>query len=171
MLRTPVNDALYLKNMVKSLDKIAFELWAGSGEVKDLEDWAESELRKDNPHPDACELFNLSRHDAAEHALRLAKEILGFTPVSEKGEEWAIELLSQNCARLVAGEISPMKFCSLVQLFDANFIGMRTLEDGSLEYPEWLGDLWNHCDWCEDSWSQSNSPHLVAEARKIMEKT
>lgn len=154
--------------MVKQLDKIAFEFWAGAGIKSDLEDWAVSELRKDEPHPDACELFGLTDDGAEKESIRLAEEILDFKPVSEKGAEWAKEMLVEYCEKLLKEEITPVKFCGLVQLFDANFLGIRTLEDGSLEYPAWLGDLWNNCDWCDESWSLENSPQLVKEAKKVM---
>ena len=153
---------------MKNLDKIAFEFWAGVGSMSDLENWAESELRKDNPHPDACELFGLSTEEAQKRSIALAEEILGFKPVSEQGEKLAKELLVGYCEKLIKKEITPMKFCLLVQLFDANYLGLRTLGDGSLEYPAWLGNLWNNCDWCDESWSLSSSPHLLEEAKKVI---
>ena len=154
--------------MSKSLDRIAFEYWAGIGSKADLESWAETELRKEEPYPDACEMFNLSDDEAKKQSLRLAEEIIKFKPVSEKGEKWAKELLRQYCEKLLNEEIAPFEFCRLVQLFDASFLGMRTLDDGSLEYPDWLGDLWNNCDWCDETWNCSNSPHLIKEARKVL---
>lgn len=30
-----------------------------------------------------------------------------------------------------------------------------------------MGDLWNNCDWCDDSWTHENSPSLVEEVRKV----
>ena len=155
--------------MIKQLDRIAFEYWAGVGSKLDLEAWAESELRKDVPHADACEMFNLSEEEAEKNSIRLAAEVLNFEPVSEKGEKWAKVLLKQYCKKLLSEEITPFEFCRLVQVFDANFLGLRTLENGSLEYPAWLGDLWNNCDWCDETWSLSNSTHLEAEARKVLE--
>ncbi len=154
--------------MTKQLDRIAFEYWAGVGSKTDLEAWAEDELRKEEPHPDACEMFNLSEEEAEKQSLRLAADILKFHPISEKGEKWAKDLLNRYCEKLLNEEIAPFEFCRLVQLFDANFLGMRTLENGSPEYPEWLGDLWNNCDWCDESWNLSNSPHLAEEAKKVM---
>lgn len=80
--------------MLKSISRISFELWAGVGSVSELEIWAEQELCKDSPHPDACELFNLSLYEAESQSLRLAFELEGFQPVSEQGEIWAKEILN-----------------------------------------------------------------------------
>jgi len=48
------------------------------------------------------------------------------------------------------------------------FLGIRETSKYELEYPLWLGDLWNACDWCDESWSLSNSPHLKEEADKVI---
>ena len=154
--------------MTKTIDKIAFEYWAGIGSKDDLENWATDELRKEEPHPDACELFNLTNEHQENQALRLAEELTDFKPVSEQGEIWAKELLSNYCESLLKEDMPPFDFCKLVQLFDASFLGIRTLSNGSLEYPEWLGDLWNNCDWCDESWTISTSPHLAKEALKVL---
>ena len=142
----------------KGLDRIALEYWASVGSKGDLEAWAVNELGKERPHPDACELFNLSDVEAGQHAIRLAEEILNFKPESEKGEEWAKVLLVLHGYRLVDEDIKPDDFCSLVRLFDGSFQGC----------PEWLGDLWNCCDWCDDTWSLSDSPHLVNEVKRVI---
>ncbi len=154
--------------MKKQIDKIAFEYWSNFGSKQDLEDWAEIELRKDNPHPDACELLSLNPLDAEKYSLKLAHELLGFHPVSELGEKYAKELLVVCGEKLLKGEISPSRFCRLVTTYDLSFLGMHRLENGDLEYPEWLGDLWNSCDCCDESSSLSNSPHLVAEVKKVI---
>lgn len=156
---------------MKKIDRIAFEFWSGIGSKSDLEDWAEEELRKDEPHPDACELFNLSYDDAEKESIRLAKEITGFSPTSELSEKWAQELLSIYCKKLLSEEITPFQFCSLVNQFDGGFLGARDIGEGLAYYPEWLGKLWNNCDWCDESWTLSSSPHLAEEARKVISGT
>ena len=157
--------------MTKQIDKIAFEFWAGVGSKSDLEDWAEDQLRKNDPHPDACELFNLSDEEAEKKSISLATEITGFNPTSEQSEEWAKELLAEHCSKLLNEEITPAQFCNLVNQFDGGFLGARDIGEGLAYYPEWLGQLWNNCDWCDESWSISNSPHLVEEAKKVLKRT
>ena len=157
--------------MIKKIDRIAFEFWAGIGSKSDLENWAEEQLRKDAPHPDACELFNLSNEKAEKESIRLANEITGFNPTSEKGEKWAQEILSEYCKKLLNDEITPIQLCNLVNQFDGGFLGARDIGEGLAYYPDWLGDLWNSCDWCDESWSLSNSPHLIEEVRKILNRT
>ncbi len=154
--------------MNKSIDRIAFEFWAGIGSNIDLENWAESELLKDDPHPDACLLFGLPAEKAKEYALKLAEQITGFSPISEQGEIWSKELLASYCGELLIGKITPYRFCSLIQQFDYSFLGLHEEEEGKIYYPEWLGDLWNQCDWCEESWELSDFPRLAAEAEKVL---
>ena len=153
---------------MSNISRIAFEFWSGIGNVETLEKWAEAELKKENPHPDACDLFGLVEAEAERISLVLAEEIEGFTPVSEQGEIWAKEILANFCEMVLSEKISPNKFCHLVQGYDANFLGLRENAAGELEYPVWLGDLWNACDWCDESWSISNSPHLKQEIEKVL---
>ena len=112
----------------------------------------------------------LTQREAEKQSIRLAEEILGFKPISERGEKWSKELLTDYCEKLLSEEITPFQFCNLIQLFDSGFLGLRTVEDGFVYCPEWLGDLWNNCDWCDESWSLSNSPHLAGEANKVLKK-
>lgn len=154
--------------MNKQIDRIAFEFWSGIGSKSDLEDWAEEQLRKDDPHPDVYELFNLSDVDAEKESVRLAIEIADFSPTSEQSEKWAKEILVEHCQKLLKEEITPLQFCNLVNQFESCFLGARDVGDGLAYYPEWLGDLCNCCDWCDKSWDLSNSSHLAEEAKKIM---
>ena len=77
--------------MTKSIEKIAFEFWADVGSVAEFETWVEEELRKDEPHPDAHEMFGLTVHEISEVSMRLAGELAGFDPSTETGESWSRE--------------------------------------------------------------------------------
>lgn len=61
------NQLLCSQKMTKEIDRIAFEFWSGIGSRSELEDWAVNQLRNDDSHPDACELFNLSNDDAEKN--------------------------------------------------------------------------------------------------------
>jgi len=157
--------------MIKNINRIAFEFWAGVGSVSDLDDWAEDQLRNENSHPDACELFNLSYEKAEKESIRLACQINNFKVTSEASEEWAKSLLLEYSKKLLNEEIKPIFFCNLVNMFDGAFLGVRDIGEGLAYYPEWLGDLWNCCDWCDESWSLVNSSHLADEVKKYIYKT
>lgn len=145
------------------------KFWCGVGNRNDLEAWAESELREnENPHPDVCELFGISDEKSEKYLLRISKDINGFEPVSDEGEKLAIIILNEYCQKFIDQEITPYKFCRLVQRLDAAFVDFRELSDNEFEYPPWLGDLWNCCDWCDGSWTNDNSPHLVKEAKVVL---
>ena len=126
-------------------------------------------MRSGDPHPDAHELFNLGYEKAEHESARLAEEITGFIPTSEQGEKWGQEILLDFCEKLLREELAPYDFCQLVRQFDGGFLGAREMDDEKVVYyPEWLGDLWNDCDWCDGRWTLSNSPELEKGVRKFL---
>ena len=156
---------------MKSLNRIAMEYWCRVGDPKELDKWAENQLKNnEKPHPDVCELFNKTKEELEELILKIAEEQNGFVPVSEAGEKEAVDILIEISEKLIKKEITPNKFCYVVSLFDANFLGLRKTDENTLEYPNWLGDLWNNCDWCDESWTNSNSPHLIEEVNKMLKE-
>ena len=152
--------------MTKGIDRLAFEYWAGVGSKGDLEAWAIAEPEKDKPHPEVCELFFLSKYEDIKNA---TLSLEGFAPVSERGEEWTKELLLVQCRKLLKEDIAPSEFCEMVKLFDGSFLDLRPPEGGYVYCPTWLGGVWDACDWCDDSWTLSNAPHLKEAASKILD--
>ncbi len=35
-------------------------------------------------------------------------------------------------------------------------------------HPSFIGDLYNACDWCDESWTLENAPYLVEEAERVL---
>ena len=119
-------------------------------------------------HPDVYELFNKDNSKAEELALKIANDLHGFTPDSEQSELWAKELLKDFAQKLLNEEISVFTFCEFVRLCDGWFLGSRPMEEGISYYPSWLGDLWNGCDWCDETWQLHHHPELEREIRSIL---
>jgi hypothetical protein len=155
---------------MKTLRRIAMEFWSGLGDAAAADSWAEDQLRNNlDPHPDVHELlFKKSRKEITVLLLRIAHDYEGFLPVSQEGEKEAIEILNGACDKFLREEITPSQFCRVVSTFDAGFLDFTKLDERTFEYPAWLGNLWNACDWCDESWTNANSPHLLAEAKRVL---
>lgn len=154
---------------MKNVKRITMEFWCGVGNLKESDAWADSELLNNpDPHLDTCEIFNKSEEEVENILLNIVKDKYDFEPVSEEGEEIAIEILNDLSELLLNEEITPRKFCLVVSRLEANFIDFRRIDERTFEYPPWLGDLWNQCDWCDESWTNSNSPHLISEVNKML---
>lgn len=61
-------------------------------------------------------------------------------------------------------EIEPIELCSLSNKIETAIMDMRIITlDGFIYYPDWLGNMYNVCDWCDESWHYDNSPFLKKE--------
>ena len=68
-------------------------------------------------------------------------------------------------------QILPLSICNLIMDIEVAFLSAsRGLPENIADYPEWLGSLWNACDWCDESWTFENSPHLETEIQIQVEK-
>jgi len=54
------------------------------------------------------------------------------------------------CRRFLSDDLRPYELCRLVAPIERTF-----------DYPDWLGDFFNHCDWCEPESTRSHLPGLV----------
>ena len=58
--------------------------------------------------------------------------------------------------------LSPFKLCKIFSNLECGFLGApRELKANIAYYPEWIGDLYDACDWCDETWTIENSPHLM----------
>ena len=154
---------------MKTLERLIMDYWCGFGNSHELDEWVKNELRVNpNPHHDTYGLFNTTPESTERLLLKIAEDKNDFTPISEKGEMIAIQMLIEFSEQLLQEKIKPYEFCRVVSVFDANFIGLREISENVLEYPIWLGDLWNQCDWCDESWTNTSTPHLIIEEVKRM---
>lgn len=84
---------------------------------------------------------------------------------SHEGAMASSVFLKEQCKHLISGQISPVAFCTFFNYFESFF--SFSVETGQYDPPYW-GDLWNCCDWCDDSWTPENSPHLIDEAKRVV---
>lgn len=65
------------------------------------------------------------------------------------------------------GLIQPLRLCQIFSKIETCFLGAsRNLEERVVYYPEWISDLYDACDWCDETWTHENSPHLIIEVEK-----
>jgi hypothetical protein len=153
--------------MLSELEKrlIEHELFMVSD--SDLVCWAVSILESDAPlsaDPDIVELASLPTSpprlcDSAGSLLRGAVQRAQprFDPSSPEAEAYARESFVQFCSRLVAGEIRPYEFCRVINPIEQMF-----------EFPLWLGEFYDHCDWCEPESSRGEFSDLIEYASKYV---
>lgn len=42
----------------------------------------------------------------------------------------------------------------------------RNLPVNIAYYSTWMGNLYNACDWCDETWTLEDNPHLLIEVEK-----
>ena len=85
--------------------------------------------------------------------------------ISEKGsdfeffkyEEDAKQMLSNRIQQYLNGECPPYGLCQMVSPIEHCF-----------DSPNWLGDLYNSCDWCEPNSHHSDFRHLEQTAKEVL---
>jgi hypothetical protein len=139
---------------------VAFQV--GIVDEKALVEWACNALVSMVPlvdHRTALALASLSKEEAGG-AAELMRELVchadpAFDLRSSEGERIAKAELRRQCERYLAGEIRPYELCRLVTPIEHLF-----------DFPDWLGALYNVCDWIEPETPREEVPHLEEEVRR-----
>lgn len=160
----------------EELNRIAVEFWCGVGLIVELPvvaDAANADLGE--AHPDIWDFYTCSSdEDAAALTLRLAWELNRFVPASWEAVPYAQGALKRALEYFLAKKISVQILCKLVENLDATFNVHLSCYPNPSPLGEsekwWMGNLWNNCDWCEDSWTYENCPALVEEANRVATK-
>lgn len=157
----------------QELNRIAVEFWCGVGDLGELPvvaDLANDELGE--AHPEIWDFYgDLSSKEAEALTLRLAWELNRFVPESYEGEPFARGALLRALENFLGKRMTVQALCELVVRLETAFtIGLTSMqkpENLPDMDPGWMGDLWNNCDWCDDSWTHEDFPSLVDEARRV----
>jgi hypothetical protein len=155
------------------INRIATEFWCGVGLIEELPvvaDAANSDLGE--AHADIWNFYSCStEEDAAVLTLKLAWELNRFVPASWEAVPYAQGALKRALDNFVTKKTSVQKLCNLVESLDATFnvhLGRYPNPPPLNESEEWwMGNLWNNCDWCDDSWTYEDCPSLVEEAHRV----
>jgi hypothetical protein len=132
----------------------------------DLVRWARAAIRDDGAvasDPDIGELASLQfgnpRLGEARRLLRLAVHRANpdFDIRSPDAQAYARSALLDVCKRYLAEDLSPHELCRLVSPIEETF-----------DYPAWLGDFVNQCDWCEPGSPRSHFGHLLEYVKQFL---
>ena len=162
-----------MDNLRENLNRLAIEFWCGVGDPNELSSWADAAVVEPGEfHPLIWDLYpQPSRELTAELLLKMAYEVNCFRPVSLEAEPLAIEALRKALEAFAARAMSVQSLCLVANRLDLAF----NIELSDVPRPTstlasgqwWLGDLWNCCDWCDQSWTHDSSPHLHEEAARV----
>ena len=71
--------------------------------------------------------------------------------------------LAFEAERLLKKQLRPLEFCKMVAEFEAYL-----LDRASVECPQWIGDLWNACDWCDETWMIESASGLKDTVQEFL---
>lgn len=144
--------------------------WLGGEDHSAIVDWFHIErVENPEPHYELRELLKPNRERSLSVLLEIAETQYGFQPASLAGETIAKTILKEHLERFLAGEIAPVALCSIAIDIDNSYLDTTPADDGVDAFDvRWLGDLYNACDWCDESWTQDSAPHLVTEAERVL---
>jgi hypothetical protein len=135
----------------------------------DLVRWAVSALESDESaatDPGIIELASLpdSQPRLCEPAERLLWSSVEranpeFDAASPDAEAYAQEAFLGLCSRLVSEDLQPYEFCRVISPIERAY-----------DFPAWLDDFYNQCDWCEPESSRSDFRHLIEYAARYVEE-
>lgn len=165
-----------MNRLRETLNRLTVEYWAGLDDSVELSAWANAAA--ENPgelHTELWQLFPTPDPERAAAILqRIALDVNGFSPTSLDAEPIAAEVLARAIGKLSAREISVPAFCQIVnrfdQVFNVELAGARQAAAPNDRERWWLGNLWNCCDWCDESWTQENCPDLLQEADRLLKE-
>ena len=80
-----------------------------------------------------------------------------FPIPSAAAELIAIKLLAYRLENYISGDCRPYDICKMVAQIEPIF-----------DYPEWLGDLYNGCDWVEPETNSKSCAYLAEVAKNVI---
>lgn len=139
-----------------------FKYWLGILDKKQFLDWINPLLK--NTKEDLQEIYphiNFSKNNI-ENSIKNIVQMLypNFEIHSNEGQNIAKLITIEYSRKYLDKKIMPFEFCKLINQLDANF----------LEQSDWLGNLWNECDYCDETWTHLNSETLNLEVKNNLDE-
>jgi len=165
-----------MKNWKLKLNQLVIDYWCDVGNHEEVISWADAvNLHEGEIHPFFYELYDPSNTKNIERTLTsIAKDINGFEIKSWKSEPFAKMSLVKALKLFINENRSVQEICVLINkldmLYNIELSGIENPEEEMNEGEWWLGNLWDCCDWCDETWNHKNSPHLITEAERLIEK-
>ena len=142
---------------MKSLYQLIVEYSLGLKDPESVQVCILSWIDRDPCIPDLAYTVCGSNHRDTERALFAIANYVDkdFSLTNLISEQASASVLVSQGKLYLNGEISAIEFCRIVQEFDIRF-----METSNFKL-SWLGDLYNQCDWCDETWSLNSTPHLT----------
>ena len=139
----------------------------GSASKTDIEEFITSTV-------EACDDYSNQLFDAYSNNLEIARsKMLAFIAVSfpdfdvlsGEGLEFCRAELKRQIELLLEQKITAFDFCKFFNSMEINLVVDSSFSPDELAF---LGDLYNACDWSEESWTLDNTPYLAKEAASVI---
>ncbi|MEX1366676.1 MAG: hypothetical protein AB1Z98_26355 [Nannocystaceae bacterium] len=135
---------------------------------KEIESWVYTAAAEGELDPDVFGILSRDVRTSRARFERYFRKVRpGFRIDSDEGIRACKTLLKQQIDRLHAEQIAPYAFCRFICALEAYYLDNASEIDGAIPYPDFLGDLWNACDWCDESWTLDNAEDLRDESARI----
>jgi len=143
--------------MKLAAELVALRFWLGLAGADEIDAWLDRYVEEvAEPHPDALELFGLPFEQQLPAFMAFVRSEFEFDPDTERGAEVANVLLGELCEAALEGRLTVPRFCDTVSRIDAKY----TTPGSNAPYPRVLAELWNGCDWCDETWSLDDPDHM-----------
>lgn len=131
----------------------------------EFKEWLNRLLESNKNIPkELLSIINLKNGHERQTVIKMTAYLYSeFMPISEEGELIAIEILEEESMKFLNQDITPLQFCEIIRKLDANFLDLRN------KYPDWLGNLYNECECCDESWTFADCPCLANETKINLE--
>lgn len=159
----------------EQLNRLAVEFRYGVGSLSELSAWADAANEEmGEVHPDVWDLYCSPTPEQARNlALKIASEVNGFRPQEWAAGPFAVCALKKALERYLAQDFPIQSLCEVINEVEHTVLSRdkhRIESPGALpvQYTAWLRDLWNCCDWCDETWTFDNCPHMAVGAREAL---
>lgn len=141
----------------------------GSASKADIEGFIQSII-------ESTEEYDNRLFEAHANDLRIARtKVLEFIAVSfpdfqiatAEGLRLCGAELKRQIGLLLERQITPSSFCRFFNSMESELVIDSDLSPDEVAF---LGDLYNACDRCDDTWTLENSPYLAEESVRVASK-
>ncbi|WKE64242.1 hypothetical protein PVT67_11125 [Gallaecimonas kandeliae] len=151
---------------MRTLQELLIEYWYDQLDLESIKKWAYSYISENDDIPEELfELLDADKYQFESLLLKLSMTIeKDFSSQSVGAEILAAKHLIKVAANYLEGKLTPVDVCRVVGKIDSGFLGApRGLPKNVAYYPNWLGNLYDSCDWCDETWTSDSAPHLKSD--------
>ncbi|WP_027061151.1 hypothetical protein [Mesorhizobium loti] len=87
----------------------------------------------------------------------IARQFPDFNDRSQQASEMAREVFLRRLREYLQDDIAPFHVCRMVSHIEQTY-----------EYPHWLGDLYNACDWMDERTTREQASHLGDVIKQVI---